>query len=701
MWCRSQPKTERLSFVFEQPAPVTRVVLLLPSPHSIMADEQDVAAAKMQAMVRGKSTSSEDPRVIKCVHTGDLASLEKLFASGVQATPSALHASIDAPVKAIAAALISKESAWGVGEVELACWKKVQAALHPTPTEDDPEPEQADVTDIEGWQAEAVKELFGTGTGEEKVAPADPTYAFTMRCVVAVGCYAGGRAEPEDKYREPAFDTETTARAGYGVCLLPKGQVYAGYMAGGKREGEGALHTREGTTYVGGWRGGLKHGHGRQVFPDGSVYEGAWRYGMRHGKGVYTYTNGDVYVGSWFTGKKHGAGKYTAKAAGARYTGVWVEGELSKASVATPDGTTFFSSFSSGKPVGEGAFLTGSGALAGGRHPAAPPPPEEGEEPEEGQPLQWTPTALIGSDRTSSGALAKQYGGSGGPAPPKRKALIVAPAYPEGGAFPPLDTAPAAAQLQSFLTSKLGFAGDDVTLLSAAEAADPVEPVAALPAVMGEDGETVETEAVEAVEAKPAVVPATKEQVLAAADAMLAGLGRGDVAMLGFVCHGKKLLDLDAGAEEPAEGLCLIDDALTEEEVAELLSKFAAKSVHLLFYCDSCFDPACFKAPPPNFAAITATLAADAPAPEAPPSGEDGEEAAPPPPRHGFFFADNLTTWLSAAIDKAESPESLSYSELFTGLQEAQEAADARSGIKQVPLLYSTDGADAVLAPLA
>lgn len=665
-----------------------------------MAD-QDVAAAKMQAVIRGKSTRSEDPRVLKCVHTGDLAALEKLLATGVQATPSALRASINAPVKAIAAVLINKESAWGVGETELACWKKVQSALHPTPTEVDPEPEPADVTDTEGWQAEAGKELFGTDTDEGREPPSDPTYALTMHCVVAVGCYAGGRAEPEDKYREPAFDTEKTARAGYGVCLLPKGQVYAGYMAEGKREGEGALHTREGSTYVGGWRGGLKHGHGRQVSADGALYEGAWRYGLRHGKGVYTYPNGDVYVGSWFTGKKHGAGKYTAKAAGARYTGVWVEGELSKASVATMDGTTFFSSFSSGKPVGEGAFLTGSGALAGGRHPAAPRPPEDGEEPEEGPPLQWTTTALIGSDRTSSGALAKQYGGGDGPAPPKRKALIVAPTYPEGGAFPPLDTAPAAAQLRSVLTSKLGLAGDDVTVLSAAHAADPVVAVAAIPAVMGEDGETVETEAVEAVEGKPAVVPATKEEVLAAVDAMLAGLGRGDVTVLAFVGHGQRLLDLDAGAEVPAEGLCLIDEALTEEEVAELVSKFAAKSVHLFFYCDSCFNPACFKTPPPNFAAITATLAADAPAPEAPPPAEEGEEAPPAPPRHGFFFADNLTAWLSAAMEKADAPRSLSYGGLFSGIEEAQAAADARSGIKQVPLLYSTDGADALLAPLA
>ena len=543
--------------------------------------------------------------------------------------------------------------------------------------------------------------LFGTDDGEGKQPPADPKYAYTMRRVVAAGCYVGERAEPDDKYREPAFDTETTARAGYGVSLLPKGQVYAGQMANGKRDGEGALLMREGTTYVGGWRAGLKHGQGRQVFKDGSVYEGSWRYGLRHGKGIYTYPNGDIYVGSWFTGKKHGAGKYTAKAAGARYTGVWVEGELSKASVATADGTTFFSSFSAGKPIGEGAFLTGSGALTGGRHPPAPPPPDEGEEPEEGPPLQWTPTALVASDRTSGGTLSNQYSGGEGPPPPKRKALIVAPAYPEGGVFPPLDMQPAAEELRTVLTTKLGVAEVDVTVLTAAEAADAIEPVESIPAVMAEDGETVEVEAVPAVEGKPAVVPATKEHVLAATDAIINELGRGDVAMLAFLCHGKKLLDLDAGEEVVGEGLCLIDDALTEEEVAELISKFSAKSIHVLFYCDSCFEPVCFKSAPPNFAAITATISDDAPAPQAPPPAEEGEEAPPAPSRHSFFFERNLTSWLSAAIDKAAEPASLSYGGMFSGLCEAQAASDQRTGIRQVPVLHTSDSADTVLAPLA
>jgi len=154
--------------------------------------EEDLAAAKMQALMRGKTARQEDPLLLQCVAIGDVAALDKYLASGALATPGALAASIGAPVKELAASLVGRESAWGVDETELACWNKVQSALYPTPTEDDPEPEAADVTNVEGWQAEAVKELFGADDNEGgKAAPADPVYAYTMRRVVTAGCYAG------------------------------------------------------------------------------------------------------------------------------------------------------------------------------------------------------------------------------------------------------------------------------------------------------------------------------------------------------------------------------------------------------------------------------------------------------------------------------------------------------------------------------
>jgi len=67
----------------------------------------------------------------------------------------------------------------------------------------------------------------------------------------------------------------------------------------------------------------------------------------------------------------------------------------------------------------------------------------------------------------------------------------------------------------------------------------------------------------------------------------------------------------------------MVDETITEDEIQELVAKFASKSVHLFLYTDSCFYPEkLFSAPPPNFAAISAYLAKDAPEPAAPPAPE-------------------------------------------------------------------------------
>jgi len=73
-------------------------------------------------------------------------------------------------------------------------------------------------------------------------------------------------------------------------------------------------------------------------------------------------------------------------------------------------------------------------------------------------------------------------GGGNGPMAAKKMALIFAPEYPEGGAFPPLDFSPAANQLKLILGSKFGIS--KVTLLSAAVAADAVEAVQAVSCII-------------------------------------------------------------------------------------------------------------------------------------------------------------------------------------------------------------------------
>ena len=63
---------------------------------------------------------------------------------------------------------------------------------------------------------------------------------------------------------------------------------------------------------------------------------------------------------------------------------------------------------------------------------------------------------------------------------------------------------------------------------------------------------------------------------------------------MGLLCHGKKLLDMDNDElEDKEEGLCLQDDFLSSDEVAELIAKFTDASVHLCLYLDSCFDGDC------------------------------------------------------------------------------------------------------------
>jgi len=576
------------------------------------------------------------------------------------------------------------------------------------------------------WQAETLLKLFGEEDGDGGTSPPkDPTLPYTLRRVAAVGCYVGGRSAVPSPPFEPAFDTEVTAREGFGVSLLPTGDVYVGGTAGGVRDGIGALWASQGGgTYIGGWRGGVKHGEAWWALPDGSLYEGTVRYGQRHGRGVYTYANGDIFVGQWFTGKKHGAGKYKCKEDGTRYTGTWSEGELTRASVTTADGTTFFSAFVNGRPAGPGAFLTASGALASGHHPVA----AVAEEGEEAEPLalQWSTTSVTASELTSSSRLASKFGGGGGPPQPRRKALIVAPDYAEGGAFPPLKLQAAAQQLRELLSSRLGLDPGDITLLSAAEAADAVEAVDAAPAVYAEDG-SEESPAVEAVEAKPAVVPATKEAVVTAVETMSNSLGRGDVAFLAFLCHGQRLLETDAAAEEAPNGLCMADTALGEDEMAELVSRFTSRSTHLFLLADSCFDAPFMRAPPPNFAALTAiateseaktaqdeggtdsqaaeaetaeTAEAAAEAETVETAGADEEKVEQSAPRYETYFEQCMTSWLAAALENIDS-STLTYGNIFEALKAAQASADKRSGLKQTPTLYTRDTSDALLTALA
>ena len=279
------------------------------------------SARKVQSMQRGKKSRKGGDALVHVIETANFARFEKMIESGAEATPDALRAALNSPIRAFGSMLISNQGTWGVDHKRLDVWNRVQKALNPPPPgEDEEEPEEVDVSSEE-WQAELATAVYKENADGK----------FLVQQVVALGCYSmsGGR-QAHDPNKELAFGdaskkdkpditldgqpiNEVTAREGYGVALMPKGAVYAGSFVAGAREGTGVYKYTDGTCYCGEWKDNQKHGEGRMVFKDGSVYEGAWRYNKRHGHGVYTYTNGDIYYGMWFTGAKHG--KVQAQAA--------------------------------------------------------------------------------------------------------------------------------------------------------------------------------------------------------------------------------------------------------------------------------------------------------------------------------------------------------------------------------------------------
>jgi hypothetical protein len=65
-----------------------------------------------------------------------------------------------------------------------------------------------------------------------------------------------------------------------------------------------------GEVYAGAVREGSREGFGRFLYKNGDVYEGEWIKNKKHGKGIYSYfTTGLVYEGEWCLGVKEGFGK--------------------------------------------------------------------------------------------------------------------------------------------------------------------------------------------------------------------------------------------------------------------------------------------------------------------------------------------------------------------------------------------------------
>jgi len=54
--------------------------------------------------------------------------------------------------------------------------------------------------------------------------------------------------------------------------------------------------------------------------------------------------------------------------------------------------------------------------------------------------------------------------------------------------------------------------------------------------------------------------------------------------------------------------VCLADEVIGNDEIAEIIAKFTAKSIRLFLWIDGVFAAPCISSPPPNFAALTGGL---------------------------------------------------------------------------------------------
>jgi len=83
-----------------------------------------------------------------------------------------------------------------------------------------------------------------------------------------------------------------------------------------------------GWTYVGEFKEGLRHGQGYYSSVEGDRFTGQWLQGDLS-KGTYLWANGDKYVGEYRAGKRHGTGTFVF-ANGDSYIGDWQAGVFVK-----------------------------------------------------------------------------------------------------------------------------------------------------------------------------------------------------------------------------------------------------------------------------------------------------------------------------------------------------------------------------------
>ncbi len=198
--------------------------------------EEEDAAAKIQAIKRGEEARSaaavKKSKIWQRLNVNDAAGLQAEVEKAEANELARADATGTIPLrKALADAtydcakvLLAANGALGVPANELAVWERVVADKKYAAQEDAEEP--ADVNDPE----------YQKGLAESMLAGVDPTEAaYTVKAIVAIGMYIGGRAEvdPEQYPNGKMFDLQVGAREGSGVSLAPNGDVdFGDYEAG-------------------------------------------------------------------------------------------------------------------------------------------------------------------------------------------------------------------------------------------------------------------------------------------------------------------------------------------------------------------------------------------------------------------------------------------------------------------------------------
>ena|GEM_PF-2902591 len=151
------------------------------------------------------------------------------------------------------------------------------------------------------------------------------------RGLVTVAAYEGwladGRRHGQGSYRDASGWSYTgswqaDARQGHGTLSHADGSVYEGSFVQDREGGQGRLRSAAGWSYEGSFKGGLRHGQGSVAYGDGSTYEGSFKNGAEDGQGAYTSSEGWSYAGAFKAGLRHGYGRL-AYADGSAYEGSW------------------------------------------------------------------------------------------------------------------------------------------------------------------------------------------------------------------------------------------------------------------------------------------------------------------------------------------------------------------------------------------